>query len=273
MGRASEDRDGSAAGSLAAEPSITTPSRRIAILGFSDTVKDAPWTDPSWELWGMNGFWRVQQEYADIPEDRYSLWFDMHTLDYLKRYGIAANVPGQQEEWLAKPHPFPIVMIDDDPSLPSVVRFPLETVVARFGRDYFTSTVAYALTMAMIQPGVSEIGLWGVDLVHGTEWGDQRPCAEYWIGRAEAAGIKVTIHERSALLRQRGRYGFEDTNPLAKELRELLTQQEDILVKGIEAGKQKLDHTSKQMHTDDGALQAIRAIMDRLDIWSRGGRV
>ena len=76
---------------------------RIAILGFAQSVKDAPFNDPSWTMWGMNGLWRVLTE---IPESRFSLWFEPHTPDFLDRYGIAANIGTQQQEWLAKEHPF-----------------------------------------------------------------------------------------------------------------------------------------------------------------------
>lgn len=249
---------------------LAHPRRKVAILGFAETVKDAPFNDPSWELWAMNGFHRHMPE---ISEERYSLWFDMHSLEYITSYGHAAKVPGQQEAWLAQPHPFPILMLEEHPEFPSVNRYPIEKIVESLGRDYFTSSVAYALAIALTMADVAEIGLWGIDLVHGTEWGDQRPCAEYWIGRAEAAGVRVTIHERSALLRQRARYGYETTNPVVRELRTMLLEQAEGLTKSIRQAQADIDARKCQAHTDDGALQAVRGLIDRLDIWERGGRI
>jgi hypothetical protein len=141
------------------------------------------------------------------------------------------------------------------------------------GRDYFTSTVAYAIAMAMSMPDVAEIGLWGIDLVHDTEYGDQRPCAEYWIGRAEASGIKVTAHEQSALLKHRQRYGYEPINPLIAEMRTEIGKQIDGLVRSIAAKQAEMETARQQAHTDDGACQALRAVLQRLDIWERGGRI
>jgi hypothetical protein len=250
-------------------------TRKIAILGFGETVKDCPWRDPSWELWAMNGFWRAAKpDYAvDVPEERYSLWFDMHSAEFTKAYGQTAGFGDAQHEWLKKPHPFTVLMLDDCPEYPSVQGFPVDAVAAALGRDYFTSTIAYALTFALMQPDIAEIGLWGIDLVHDTEYSDQRPCAEYWIGRAEALGIKVTVHEQSALLKQRHRYGYEVANPLVTELRAYCAIQLKAIPAAIEKHTAEMERLKLQMHTDDGARQAFASIVDRLNIWERGGKV
>lgn len=254
-------------------PALRT--RKIAILGFSETVRDAPVNDPSWELWGMNGFWRAARPDfgIDIPEDRYSLWFDMHTMEYTREYGKRAGFGDQQEMWLRQEHPFPIFMLNEDESLPSVLRFPIEDVIKAAGRDYFTSTVAYAIAWAAMQPDVAEIGLWGIDLVHDTEYADQRPCAEYHLARAEAAGIRVTTHERSALMRQRVRYGYESENPLLVDLRNALTAQAKALEDVVLKAREDMERARTQAHTDDGALQMVRQILGRLEMYGRGGRI
>lgn len=256
-------------------PAAAVRTRKVAILGFGGTVKDCPWQDDSWELWAMNGFWRAAEpDFAiNAPEERYSLWFDMHTVEYTRVYGKQAGFGDAQERWLEKEHPFPILMLDESAAFPCVKRYPIEEVVKFVGRDYFTSTVAYALALAMMQPDVAEIGLWGVDLVHDTEYGEQRPCAEYLIGKAEAMGLKVTIHEHSALLTQRFRYGYEASNPLVTELRTEIGKQVEGLLASIKRKEAEAAVAMEQAHTDDGAAQALRAVLRRLDIWERGGRV
>jgi hypothetical protein len=249
-------------------------TRKVAILGFAATVADCPWRDPSWELWGMNGFWRAAQPDFGIeaPEDRFSLWFDMHSREYTREYGVRAGFGDEQEKWLQREHPFQIFMLDAAADFPSVRAFPIGYVIATLGRDYFTSTVAYAIAYAATLPDVAEIGLWGIDLVHNTEYTDQRPCAEYWIAKAEAAGIDVTIHERSALLRQRYRYGYEEPPELIRDMRAALSEQIEGLSKAIEKHQADMARLTAQAHTDDGALQAVRGLLGRLDIWERGGR-
>lgn len=253
--------------------------RRIAVIGFGRTAEDAPVADQSWEFWGMNGFHRVaalpveQGGFAlDAPDTRWSLWLDMHTLDYTRRYGAAAKIGDAQERWLEQPHPFAVLSIEARPEWPSVEAYPIDAVIARGGRDYFTSSVAYALALALTQLDVAEVGCWGIDLAHDSEYADQRPCAEYWIGRLEAAGIKVTIHERSALLRQRSRYGYELDNPLLVELLTGLRAHEKLQAEAVRAAVAKMEELRLQAATDDGALQQTRATIARLEIWQRGGR-
>jgi hypothetical protein len=222
----------------------------------------------------MNGFWRAARADFGIEaaEERFTLWFDMHSREYTRAYGQAAGFGDAQEKWLQAEHPFPIFMLDEAPDFPSVRAFPLADVIDHFNRDYFTSTVAYAIAYAASLPDVAELGLWGIDLAHASEYAAQRPCAEYWIAKAEAAGIVVTIHERSALLRQRHRYGYEDPNPLLGDLRAALSEQAEGLVKAIERDQGDVARATAQAHTNDGALQVVRALLSRLELWERGGR-
>lgn len=254
----------------------STRTRKVAILGFGKTVRDCPWTDDSWELWAMNGFWRAAKPDfgVEAAPDRYALWLDMHSLEFTREYGKAAGFGDAQNEWLKQRHPFPILALDDfGPEYPSVRRYPIESIIADFNRDYFTSTVAYAIALAASMPDVAEIGLWGIDLIHDTEYGDQRPCCEYWLGRAEERGIKITRHEDSAVLRQRYRYGYEQESDLLKNLRAALIVRGDKINAAILKRRDELDHVIGQQHTDEGALQIIRETIQRLDSYSRGGRV
>lgn len=255
------------------QPAVRT--RKVAILGFGATVKDCPWQDPTWELWGLNGFWRVAkpEHGIDVPEERYTLWFDMHSLDYTRDYGKRAGIGDQQESWLREPHPFTIFALDTNPDHPSVQAYPIDAMIQVFNRDYFTSGVAYALAFALAQPDVAEIGLYGIDLIHDTEYEQQRPCAEYWIGRAEERGIKVTVHEQSALLKQRYRYGYNQENPLGRELRAGIMQQVADLRAAIAKNRAEGERLFAQANTDDGACQALVSVLNRLEHWDRGGRV
>lgn len=245
------------------------PPRRIAILGFADTVHDAPFSDPSWEMWGMNGLWRVLKE---IPASRFAAWFEIHTPDYIRKHEQASNIGTQQSDWLKTQQPFPIFMQQHYPEYPSSVEFPIEEMVRDLGHDYFTSSVALEIAYALMLPDVSEIGLWGIDLVHGTEWGDQRPCAEFWLGRAEGKGIKVTVHEKSALLKQRGRYGYEGQSQLMNDLREYLMKQAEVTQAKLAELRATNEKTVAEMQANDGAAQLLRNVYERLDIWSRGGQ-
>jgi hypothetical protein len=257
--------------------------RKIGILGFGPTLNEAPFADPSWELWGMNGLHRILPK--GVREDRFSLWFELHTQAFLEWHGPASNIGRQQLDWLEKPHPFPILHHEQRADWPMSERFDIDRCIA-VGRDYFTSSVAYEIAWALVEvrramqgdeadarPLVEEVGVWGIDLVHGTEWEDQRPCAEYWLGLLEGHGIKVHIPEGSALFKTPFRYGYDEVNPLYLEVMGILDKLDENVTKGIADCQKRIDADTRRMHSNDGAHQAANEIREALKKHLRGARL
>ena len=176
---------------------------------------------PEWAIVGMN------QLYRHIP--RGDVWFEIH-----KEWNTAV-VPGSDHEGWLRDCGIPVVMAHAVPGLPSSVAFPLQRMIGKFN-DYFTSTVAYMLAWAIdhidhlvaeqlsqLPPmdapalleksrelyGQHQIGMFGIDLIVGSEYFEQKPCAEFWIGQACGRGISVLIPQESALCAQSYRYGYE----------------------------------------------------------------
>ena len=91
-------------------------------------------------------------------------------------------------------------MTDIHPRIRTAVPYPLNRVVECIGRDYLTSTPAYALALAITE-GVDEIKLYGVHDATEREYIEQRPCLEWLLGLAEGRGIKLVLPALSPLLR------------------------------------------------------------------------
>jgi len=93
--------------------------------------------------------------------------------------------------------------------------YPLDGVIKYTGSSYFTNTIAYMLALA-IRKKVKAVNLWGVDMDAGDEWAFERPCVAYWIGQAEARGIRVSSSSNIAV----GcfNYGYDDYGDLVKQL-------------------------------------------------------
>ena len=147
--------------------------------------------------------------------------------------------------------------------IPSSVRYPLERVMGKVndGLDYFTSTVAYALGLA-IDDGFQEIHIYGIDLVVQEEYFYQKACVEYYLGVAHGRGISIYIPQECALLKQSHRYGYEYG---AKEsVLKLLTLNE------IERLEDDLTKTTQRLHTLQGALQTSRKIAQLMEVSERG---
>lgn len=225
-------------------------TRKVAIVGFADSYALAPFDDPSVEIWGINELHRY------LP--RWDRWFELHARE-------SFEVKGNRDQeahvnWLRAQKPVddpayrPIFMREVFADIPAGVRLPLEWLsdrfFVRFGqRPYFTSSIGYMLAMAIAEgrdenfvpindQAVTWIGLYGVDLASNTEYGEQRPNAEYFIGLARGLGIQVEIAEGSALLRGDHLYGFESREDqegvngvlfLEKRIREIEEQRNKVI--------------------------------------------
>ena len=213
---------------------VTTPKRsKVAIVGFASSTRHlAPFDSSVHEIWALN------QLYRHIP--RAERWFDIHT-NYDEHVVEGTDHIG----WLEK-CPIPVYMNEYRKQYQTSVRYPIEGVIEFFGRDYFTSTIAFMIALAIYE-GFEVIDVYGVDLIVGTEWETQRQCAEYYIGWARGAGIEVHIPAASSLLTQRFRYGYQvDSNDLIGA--------QDFAVRHTRV-KERRDQLQTHLALMDGALQ------------------
>lgn len=156
--------------------------RQIAIIGLAPSHDLAPWDDETWEKWGLpwdSGYW-----------PRYDRLFELHDRAHLD----AEHYPHGYLERLESVY-VPLYM--QEAYFPSATKYPKAEIAALVG-DYFTSSVAYMLAMAIYE-GVDRIGLWGIDM--SEDYNGQRPNFEYLLGFARGRGIDVVIHESSPLLK------------------------------------------------------------------------
>jgi len=165
--------------------------KKVAIVGCGRTRDKAPYDDPEWEIWGLN----------EIDQERADRWFELHPMDVQSQYEL---------NWL-KECKKPVYLIELTDLVPQGVRYPIEKVLSAKGaRDYFTSTFAYQVALAIYE-GFEEIGLWGVPFFRGSprEQTVERMCLEWWLGLAEGKGIKVTTVPSDKLISHPHRYGFD----------------------------------------------------------------
>jgi hypothetical protein len=226
---------------------VLEPRRpKVAIVGFATSTRDqAPFADQSWEVWGMN------QLYRFLP--RLTRWFEIHT-DYVFDMASGTDYVG----WMRQAK-CPIYMSVKQPDIPNAIAYPLERMIAEFDlgsmrpqdraaqeKGYFHSTVDYMLALA-ISEGFQEIGVWGIDMAHDTEYVYQKPSASFWLGVARGRGIRVTLPPASALLNSQGyRYGM-DPEPSNETLNQLTARR-----KALEERKQAL---VKELDSLEGSLQ------------------
>lgn len=171
---------------------------KILILGMGptrDEIRDQleNGTHGYDELWGLP--W--SQDWA-----RCDRLFEMHDWRVVEQ---VFNRPDDYKERLASVEGI-LYMQEHHSAFPRSFAYPLDTVQAGVfrgfpkGRDYFCSSISYALALALLLAD-DRIGVYGIDVQGQDAYWHQRPNLEWFLGFAAGRGIKVDIPERSALLK------------------------------------------------------------------------
>lgn len=174
---------------------------KVAIIGMAPGWERAPWTDSTWEKWGLNdGYLRYDPD--TYPCNR---WWELHGDTPLTR----ARRPPDHFDWF-RAFNGPIYYFHGEPPTPSAIKLNVDLLLTH-GRDYFTCTNAYQIALAL-SLGATEIGLYGTPLMSNREVIVERPCVAYWVGVAERAGVRVIVDhdEPLGLMAHPYRYAFDD---------------------------------------------------------------
>jgi len=231
---------------------VNPPRPEVAICGFASSTRHLiPFDNDQVEIWGLN------QLYRHIS--RADRWFDIH------RKWDEDNVEGTDHPGWLKDCGIPVYMVKRNPDLPTSIRFPIERMITS-ASDYFTSTVAYMLALA-ISEGFSKIHMYGIDLVVGTEYEVQKACVEFWLGVAHGKGIDLEVPQASALLSQTHRYGYQkapDTGPMPSF--------EELAQRSSALDEAKSRHMANAA-TLDGALQELEYLKQVAQLRARGAKI
>lgn len=189
-------------------------SRTLAVVAMSPASREQANKEPlSTEIWGTNS--------AHTFLHRADRWFEIHH-NYRDCYPVT-QPSGRDHIHFLQHCGIPVYLQETHRSIPTSRRYPREEIVAYYGREWLTSSVAYMVALAVMElERGDELKLYGVDMVAGPEYTEQLPCAMWYLGIARGKGIKVTTPEPCSLFRG-PLYGVD---PVADELYQLLKAQE-----------------------------------------------
>lgn len=182
---------------------------KIALVGSApSSVRLAPFDDLSWTIYGCSpGAYPIAR--------RVDAWFETHRWE-----PPVAGIPEKQVPWFTPEYvawmaslKCPVFTGGAAPELPNAQVYPIQEMIDKFGPYFFTSSLSWMFAMALCQPDVTEIGLWGVDMSAAEEYGDQRMGCQYFITLARQRGIKITVPPESDLLMPRMLYGVGEWSP------------------------------------------------------------
>jgi hypothetical protein len=196
--------------------------------------------DKSLEVWGINDFFMLKPHCTMVWEMHDFSW----SIEQLVRHRLA--VTGGRERALdvyvkaAKQYYYfkvkaekvneyglPLVTsggVYDESNpvqgvvVPTSMEYPLAEVIHEVcnSRQYLVGTVSYMIAFALLLNKWSRIELYGCNLETDEEWGYQRPCAEWLLGKAEERGIEVDVVGSPRHLLNSPRdmlYGYINTYP------------------------------------------------------------
>ncbi len=134
----------------AIEVEVPAP-KQIAVVGYTESKKDAPWGDPAWERWLCNDLVRF------CPNDWHRL-YDVHAIkdikadtqhdSFLKGNPRKLEDGSDSNEVALDGRPVYVMKADSD--WPTAVTFPKDEVTEAFG-DYFTNSISWMVAHAMLE--------------------------------------------------------------------------------------------------------------------------
>jgi hypothetical protein len=180
-------------------------ARKIAIVGFAETsYKLAPWGKPDWEIWGLNGLHKIITWTNNITR-----WFQIHPKESIFGEGLGGGVDHVKFLQSLK---IPVFMTQHYDEIPMSVAYPLKEICEWFsiGREkerhpYLSNTISEMLALLAYEiviggREVDEIGVWGVDMAHATEWAYQKNSCEFYLGIFEGYRQIMEVFKRSNIV-------------------------------------------------------------------------
>ena len=228
--------------------------KKIACLGSApSSIRFAPFDDPSWFILGCSP--------ALYPlARRVDAWTELHRWEPPQLGKAELQVPWFSPEycaWLGQLK-CPVFMAEPVTDVPTSVAYPIREMIAKYGPYIWTSSLAYMFAWAMEQPGVEEIGMWGVDMAATEEWKSQRPALQFLITIAISRGLKVTLPPESDLMQPMPLYGIDESSPMSVKL---LARKNELQGR-LNAANQSLANCQAQVHFLNGALDDLNYMIE-----------
>lgn len=222
--------------------------RKICLLGAAPSSRKlAPFSDITWEIWACSP--------PNYDAARIDAWFELHNLD--RKIMHIQNAPFIN---ILKEHPR-VYIAKEDKRFPKAIVYPYQEMVKKYGKYFFTSSLAWMMAMAIEQkPEV--IGIWGVDMSAHEEYGYQRAGMHFFMQKAKDVGIKLAVPAQSDLLMPVPPYGFKEQWPMWWKQR----ARREELEGRLQNARNQIQSFKREEYIFSGALDDMN-YMDNTWLW------
>lgn len=215
--------------------------KKLAIIGSTPGKENAPYSDMGYDIWAISGAaYSESLGKNKIPNTDDNTWNTVHRLDMLFEMHKRPVFKSKLEK--LSTCAIPVMMQRHERDIPTSLAYPADDVSIALGGEDYSSTIAYMLALALYR-GYKHIDLYGIIMLHKTEYTVQRPGVKYYIGMATAMGVIVNAPEETALTIPKWRYGYDDIDTICGQISEKkVTIDDDIKnqTKAIDAAQATL---------------------------------
>ena len=139
---------------------------------------------------------------------------------------------------------------------------PIGKELMRKNPNTIAMMISYAVYEQRLYKDISHINLYGVFMGANEEYGFQRPACEYWLGAAEALGVKVeVVGEDSSVLKCHTIYGYDREWTFMREARKR-KQQLEVGQKDLQA---KLEDLKTHYWQQQGAIKDVEHFLRKYE--------
>lgn len=231
-------------------------SKTVCIVGMAPTSRHlvTQLEDEGQEIWSLN---QAHNYFSAEFMPRFSRWFQVHPWEEM----VPRQSPENNHLEFLRTCGIPVYLEEENPEVPTSVKYPYMEVSSFMGGVYLTSALAFMLALAVYE-GFDEIRIYGVDMATNTEYEDQRPCFEFLLGMARARGTAVWLPPGCPLLKGPlyAKTVYVTTSTIEKRMRHWLTQRDEALADFNKAlGK-------VEAATEIGAMLPLETYRTELDL-------
>ncbi len=151
---------------------------KLNIIGKGNTWVDAPMEEFSWG---------ITQIYLRRPVN---LVIDMNIYDDL-RWGLKEKDDAERTRLKCLQNGIPYIDLKN---------YPIQEMIEKFDTDYFSSTVDYAIALALYQ-GYRDLHLYGITLFGDSDYYRLKCGCDFWCGYGKGLGANITVHGNSRVMR------------------------------------------------------------------------
>jgi len=212
--------------------------RAITLLGRGESGKYCPFNT---EVWGANNVYT--QEWCRRL-DKIFAFDDIEIVRPIINYAKKAGIPVVSWQKYATEH------------------YPLQEIATHFKSDYILTTIDHMIAYAIYQK-FEMICMWGFDVLDNGAYFEQKARAEYWLGRAQGAGIEVIIPPYSQLLK---RVHFDGRKKVFQDYLHDIETKFDQTQQQISQGNQQLEELHQEVYRIQGDHRTAIDLMERLGV-------